>query len=47
MEFCDECGGLMLPSKDMEGNKIFKCKFGAIKPFSDERIELPLFSYKF
>jgi DNA-directed RNA polymerase subunit M/transcription elongation factor TFIIS len=40
MEFCDECdGGLMLPSKDKEGNKIFKCRCGATKPFSDERIE--------
>ena len=40
MEFCDECsGGLMLPSKDKEGNKIFKCRCGAIKPFSDEKIE--------
>ena len=39
MEFCSECGSLMLPSKDENGNKIFKCKCGARKPFSDEKIE--------
>lgn len=36
MEFCDECGGLMLPSK-VDGRKVFKCKCGAIKEFSDEK----------
>ncbi len=41
MEFCDECGGLMLPSK-MGGKKVFKCKCGFIKPFSEEKSD----SYK-
>ena len=41
MEFCDECGGMMLPST-IDGEKVFKCKCGAIKPFSEERSE----SYK-
>lgn len=34
MEFCDDCGGMMLPSKQ-EGKKVFKCKCGAVKPFSE------------
>lgn len=37
MEFCDDCGGLMLPSKDKDGRKIFKCRCGAIKPLSDDQ----------
>ena len=41
MEFCDECGGMMLPS-EVDGRKVFKCRCGAIKPFSDEKSE----SYK-
>ncbi|MEJ2251701.1 MAG: RPA12/RPB9/RPC11 RNA polymerase family protein [Candidatus Lokiarchaeota archaeon] len=36
MEFCDECGGIMLPSKE-NGKKVFKCKCGNIKSFSDEK----------
>ena len=36
MEFCDECGSIMLPT-NIEGKKMFKCKCGAIKPFSDEK----------
>ena len=36
MEFCDECGGMMLPSK-VNGKKAFKCKCGAIKDFSEEK----------
>jgi len=36
MEFCDECGGrMMLPSK-VDGQKVFKCKCGATKDFSEE-----------
>jgi len=38
MEFCDECGGMMLPST-IDGEKVFKCKCGAIKPFSEEKSE--------
>ncbi|MHA1273947.1 MAG: RPA12/RPB9/RPC11 RNA polymerase family protein [Promethearchaeota archaeon] len=41
MEFCDECGSMMLPSK-INGQKVFKCKCGAIKPFNDKESE----SYK-
>ena len=41
VEFCDECGGMMLPSK-VNGKMVFKCKCGAIKPFSEEQKE----SYK-
>lgn len=37
MEFC-ECGGMMLPS-EVDGKKVFKCRCGAIKPFSDEKSE--------
>ena len=36
MEFCDVCGSMMLPSK-VEGKKVFKCKCGALKPFSEEK----------
>jgi len=36
VEFCDECGALMLPT-NFEGKKVFKCKCGAIKPFIDEK----------
>ncbi len=38
VEFCDECGNLMLPSI-VDGEKVFKCKCGAIKPFTDEQTE--------
>jgi DNA-directed RNA polymerase subunit M len=41
VEFCDECGNMMLPSK-VDGQKVFKCRCGAIKPISDEQTE----SYK-
>lgn len=37
MEFCDECGSMMLPS-NLNGDKVFKCKCGAIKPLSEENI---------
>jgi DNA-directed RNA polymerase subunit M len=36
MEFCDECGSMMLPSS-LDGEKILKCKCGAIKPFSEDK----------
>ena len=36
MEFCNECGSMMLPS-NLDGKKILKCKCGAIKPFSEEK----------
>ncbi len=36
MEFCDECGSMMLPS-NVNGEKVFKCKCGAIKPFSKDK----------
>ena len=35
VEFCDECGSIMLPSTDGAGigvKKVLKCKCGAIKP---------------
>ena len=35
MQFCDECGSMMLPSA-VNGEKLFKCKCGAIKPLSDK-----------
>ena len=41
VEFCNECGNLMLPSMQ-DGEKVFKCKCGAIKPFSDDHSD----SYK-
>ena len=41
MQFCDECGSMMFPST-VEGEKVFKCKCGALKPLSDEDSE----SYK-
>ncbi len=34
VEFCDECGGLMLPS-NVDGEKVFKCKCGATRPLID------------
>ena len=33
MQFCDECGSMMLPST-VKGEKVFKCKCGSIKPLS-------------
>ncbi|MFW9896707.1 MAG: RPA12/RPB9/RPC11 RNA polymerase family protein [Candidatus Thorarchaeota archaeon] len=36
MEFCDDCGSMMLPSK-VNGKKVFKCKCGAIKEFTEEK----------
>ena len=39
VEFCDECGGMMLPSTVGEGigkKKVLKCKCGAIKPLEEE-----------
>ncbi len=36
MEFCDECGSMMLPTK-LEGKKVFKCKCGATKPLTEEK----------
>ncbi|MFW9822430.1 MAG: RPA12/RPB9/RPC11 RNA polymerase family protein [Candidatus Thorarchaeota archaeon] len=38
MEFCDDCGSMMLPSK-LNGKKIFKCKCGATKDFTEEKSE--------
>jgi len=38
VEFCDECGGMMLPS-NLDGKKVLKCKCGATKPISDEKID--------
>ena len=38
MEFCPECGGMMLPS-NVEGKKVFKCKCGFTKPFIEEKSE--------
>jgi DNA-directed RNA polymerase subunit M/transcription elongation factor TFIIS len=38
MEFCDECGSMMLPSNS-DGQKVFKCKCGAIKPFTNDKSE--------
>jgi len=35
MQFCDECGFMMLPST-VNGEKVFKCKCGAIKPLFDK-----------
>ena len=45
MEFCDECGGMMLPS-NQEGRKVFKCKCGATKPFSNNKSEAYIVSTK-
>ena len=36
MEFCDECGSMMLPSK-IDGKMVFKCKCGAIKMFDEDK----------
>jgi len=38
MEWCPECGSLMLPSTQ-DGKKVFKCKCGYVKPFSEEKSE--------
>lgn len=45
MEFCEECGNLMLPSK-VDGKKVFKCKCGAIKDFSQDKSEAYKLSQK-
>lgn len=39
MKFCQECGALMLPSKDKNGKKVFKCKCGNVVSFSEEESE--------
>lgn len=26
LEFCDECGAMMVPSKDENGNRVLKCR---------------------
>ena len=36
VEFCDECGSLMLPS-NLDTKKVFRCKCGAVKPFFEEK----------
>lgn len=36
VEFCDECGGMMLPSKK-DGFKVLKCKCGATKLFAEDQ----------
>ena len=36
MEFCDECGSIMFPSK-INGKSVFKCKCGAIKNFDENK----------
>jgi DNA-directed RNA polymerase subunit M/transcription elongation factor TFIIS len=36
MEFCEKCGSLMLPS-EKDGKKIFKCKCGHTKSFSEDQ----------
>ena len=38
MEFCDECGSIMLPS-NLNGKRILRCRCGAIKTFNDEKSE--------
>jgi DNA-directed RNA polymerase subunit M len=38
MEFCNECGSMMLPSK-LNGKKVFKCKCGVIKNLTEESSE--------
>ncbi len=35
MEYCNDCGSMMLPSK-LNGKKIFKCKCGATKDLTEE-----------
>ncbi len=36
MEFCDECGNMMLPSTSENGEKILKCRCGYVKQFTEE-----------
>ena len=36
VEFCDECGTIMLPSH-LYSKRVFKCRCGASKPFSKEK----------
>ena len=35
MQFCNECGSMMLPST-ANGQKVFKCKCGYIKPLLED-----------
>lgn len=46
MEFCDECGGGMMLPSDLNGEKVFKCKCGAVKPFSDDKSKAYIISTK-
>ena len=43
VEFCEECDGMMLPSKDKDENILICNSCGEIKPLEEEVIE----SYKF
>jgi DNA-directed RNA polymerase subunit M len=45
MEFCDKCGCMMFPS-DVNGSKVFKCKCGEIKLFSEDKSESYFISKK-
>jgi len=38
MQYCDECGSMMLPST-VNSQKVFKCKCGYIKPLLEENAD--------
>ena len=38
MQYCDECGSMMLPST-VNSQKVFKCKCGYTKPLLEENID--------
>ncbi len=46
MEFCDECDGRMMLPSEVNGQKVFKCKCGSIKPFSNNKSEAYIVSTK-
>ena len=38
MQFCDECGSMMLPTT-VNSQKVFKCKCGYTKPLLEENVD--------
>lgn len=45
MEFCDECGGIMTPSRRGQ-RKVLLCKCGETKPLDEDLIEGYVFTTK-
>jgi len=40
VEFCDRCGGMMMPSTNMRGKTALTCKCGNIKQIGEKYFEI-------